>query len=135
MQLTIVVGLGAHKAGLIVVPCGPMFRSWELEEELTQTGTKIIVCHDDLYINVKEADRKCRFHQIIVTGFGDYLPLAPAFPVHQSMNVPRVYHPDTSEFLDILTKGNPEYVSPEVGMDDVCLIQFTSLDSHGVQLS
>ena len=29
--------IGAHKAGAIVVPCGPMFRAWELEEELTQT--------------------------------------------------------------------------------------------------
>ena len=51
--------LGAHKAGLIVVPCGPMFRAWELEEELIQTGTKIIVCQDELYLNVKEANQKC----------------------------------------------------------------------------
>ena len=37
----VICQLGAHKAGLIVVPCGPMFRAWELEEELTQTGTRL----------------------------------------------------------------------------------------------
>lgn len=122
----IICQLGAHKAGLIVVPCGPMFRAWELEEELTQTDTKIIVCQDELYPNVKEADEKCHFNQIIVTGFADFLPSEPAFPLHESMTIPRVHHVETLELLDILENGDPGYVSPEISMDDVCLLQFTS---------
>jgi long-chain acyl-CoA synthetase len=122
----VICQLGAHKAGLIVVPCGPMFRAWELEEELTQTGTKIIVCQDELYLNVKEANQKCRFRQIIVTGFKDFLPDTPAFPLHESMTAPREHFPETLELLNILQKGDPEYVSPDIHIDDVCLLQFTS---------
>ncbi len=122
----VICQLGAHKAGLIVVPCGPMFRAWELEEELTQTGTGIIVCQDELYPNVKEANGKCHFNQIVVTGFEDFLPAKPAFPIHESMTAPRVYYPGTIELLDVLREGDPEYVSPHIGMDDVCLLQFTS---------
>ena len=60
----VICQLGAHKAGLIVVPCGPMFKAWELEEELTQTGTKLIVCQDELFPNVDEANAKCGFDRI-----------------------------------------------------------------------
>jgi len=122
----VICQLGAHKAGLIVVPCGPMFRAWELEEELTQTGTKIIVCQDELYPNVQEADAKCNFDQIIVTGFADFLPERPAFPLHESMHAPRIHYEGTIELLDILREGNPDYASPDISIDDVCLLQFTS---------
>ncbi len=118
--------LGAHKAGLIVVPCGPMFKAWELEEELSQTGTKIMVCQDELYPNVKEANAKWAFDQIIVTGFADFLPAEPAYPIHESMQAARVRYPGTLELLDVLDQGEPAYESPEVTVDDVCLLQFTS---------
>jgi long-chain acyl-CoA synthetase len=122
----VICQLGAHKAGLIVVPCGPMFRAWELEAELTQTGTKIIVCQDELYGNVEEANQKCKFSHIIVTGFEDCLPENPAFPLHESMTAPRDHFSGTLELLEILKEGDPEYVSPDIRMDDVCLLQFTS---------
>ncbi|MCF8032352.1 MAG: AMP-binding protein [Desulfarculaceae bacterium] len=122
----VICQLGAHKAGLIVVPCGPMFKAWELEEELTQTGTKIIVCQDELFPNVDEANAKCGFDLIIATGFADYLPGEPAFPLHESMTAPRVECSGAVELLAALDQGRPEYASPEIGLEDVCLLQFTS---------
>jgi long-chain acyl-CoA synthetase len=118
--------IGAHKAGAIVVPCGPMFKAWELEEELTQTGTKTIVCQDELYPCVKEANAKCEFDRIIVTGFADFLPEKPAYPLHETMQSPRVYFPETVELLEILAKDCSGDTFPEVTVDDVCLLQFTS---------
>jgi long-chain acyl-CoA synthetase len=118
--------LGAQKAGAIVVPCGPMFKAWELEEELTQTGTKTIVCQDELYPNVKEANAKCKFDRVIVTGFADFLPSNPSYPIHETMTRPRVQFPETVELMEILRDQGRGYVSPKVTMDDVCLLQFTS---------
>jgi long-chain acyl-CoA synthetase len=118
--------IGAHKIGAIVVPCGPMFKAWELEEELTQTGTKTIVCLDELYPNVNEANAKCKFDRVIVTGFADFLPIDPAFPLHETMTKPRAYYPGTVELMDILSQPYSGFVSPHVTMDDICLLQFTS---------
>lgn len=118
--------IGAHKAGAVVVPCGSMLKSWELEEELTQTGTKIIVCQDELYPGVKEANAKCGFESVIVTGFADFLPVEPAFPLHETMTSPRAHFPETVELLDILEGGSTVYTSPDVSVDDICLLQFTS---------
>ena len=135
--------IGAQKAGAIVVPCGPMFKSWELEAELTQTGTKTIVCQDELYTNVQGANEACGFDRIIVTGFADFLPEKPSFPLHETMLQPRIYFPGTVELKDILEDQHPTYSAPTVTVDDICLLQFTSgttglpkgaMLSHGNQL-
>lgn len=135
--------IGAHKAGAIVVPCGPMFKAWELEEELSQTGTKTIVCQDELYPNVSEANAKCKFDRMVVTGFSDFLPRNPSFPIHATMKDPRVHFPETVELLEILGEKVSEYSSPSVSTEDVCLLQFTSgttglpkgaMLTHGSQL-
>ena len=118
--------IGAHKAGAIVVPCGPMFKAWELEEEIAQTGTRTIVCQDELFPNVEEADAKCKFDRIIVTGFADFLPEAPSYRIHETMKAPRVHFPHTIELLDIMRQEFGRFNSPDVTVDDVCLLQFTS---------
>lgn len=122
----IICQLGAHKAGAIVVPCGPMFKSWELEEELGQTHTKTIVCQDELYSHVKDANIKCKFDRIIVTGFSDFLPDKPVFPFHESMTRPRLRFPETIELSSILDDPMQDCLLPNVCMDDPCLLQFTS---------
>ena len=135
--------IGAQKAGAVVVPCDPMFKSWELETRLTQTGTKTIVCQDELYPGVEEANAKCKFDRVIVTGFADFLPEDPSFPIHETMTRPRMHVPGTLELLDILKDGGQGYSSPEITVDDLCLLQFTSgstgmpkgaMLSHGSQL-
>jgi long-chain acyl-CoA synthetase len=135
--------IGAHKAGAIVVPCGPMFKAWELEEELTQTGTKTIICLDELYPIVKEAHGKCQFDRIILTGFADFLPETPSIPLHETMRSPRAHYSGTVELMETLKDAGQTYTSPEVGMDDLCLLQFTSgttglpkgaMLTHGSQL-
>jgi long-chain acyl-CoA synthetase len=118
--------IGSHKAGAIVVPCGPMFKAWELEEELTQTGTKTIVCQDELFPYVHEAAAKCRFDRIIVTGFSDFLPKSPSFPIHESMTKPRIKYPETVELKEILEKQECLSLFPQLAMEDPCLLQFTS---------
>jgi long-chain acyl-CoA synthetase len=118
--------IGAHKAGAIVVPCGPMFKAWELEEELVQTGAKTIVCLDELYPIVKEAHGKCKFDRIVVTGFADFLPETPSIPIHETMRNPRADFPDAVELMETLEDTGQTFSSPKVGMKDICLLQFTS---------
>ncbi|MBI4798312.1 MAG: AMP-binding protein [Desulfarculus sp.] len=122
----VICQIGAHKAGAIVVPCGPMFKAWELEAELKQTGTRAIICQDELYANVQEAGAQCPLDTVIVTGFADYLPQEPAFPLHESILAPRSHHPGTLELREILEGEAAPVELPEVTAQDVCLLQFTS---------
>jgi long-chain acyl-CoA synthetase len=44
--------LGAWKCGAVVVPCNPMLRDRELSKILVDSGTRVLICLDDLYEDV-----------------------------------------------------------------------------------
>jgi long-chain acyl-CoA synthetase len=139
----IISQIGAHKAGAIVVPCSPMFKSWELESELSDTRAETIIGLDQIYPVVEEVRPKVRLKNILVTSFADFLPANPLFPVHESMPTPRKLFADTVDLREILKAEDPSYPRPEITLDDVALLQFTggttglpkgAMLTHGNQL-
>lgn len=122
----VICQIGAHKAGTIVVPCGPMAKAWELEATINGTQAETIVCLDELYPVVEEVRLKSNLRNVIVTSFADFIPDKPTIPLHESMGTSKATFTDTVDLMDILENESPEYVSPDISMDDVCLLQFTS---------
>ena len=50
-QVLIVV-LAAWKCGAVIVPCNPMLRERELAKILADSGSRVLVCQEDLYEEV-----------------------------------------------------------------------------------
>ena len=122
----VICQIGAHKAGAIVIPCGPMGKAWELEAMINKTDTKTIACQDQLYPVVEEVRSKSNLKNVIVTSFADFIPDNPIIHLHETMESPKAIFANTVELMDILKNESPEYASPDISMDDVCLLQFTS---------
>ena len=51
----VVAVLAAWKCGAVVVPCNPMLRQRELEKILNDSGSRVLICQDDLYADVARA--------------------------------------------------------------------------------
>jgi long-chain acyl-CoA synthetase len=51
----VVTVLAAWKCGAVVVPCNPMLRQRELEKILNDSGSRVLICQDDLYADVARA--------------------------------------------------------------------------------
>ncbi len=139
----IISQIGAHKAGAIVVPLSPMFKAWELEAELTDTGAETLICLDQIFPVAEEVRPKSVLRNVIITGFADFLPSHPAIPVHESLQGSRKKFPGTAEFMDILREESGKFAFPEVSPEDIALLQFTggttglpkgAMLSHGNQL-
>ena len=47
--------LAAWKCGAVIVPCNPMLRERELVKILTDSGSRVLMCQDDLYREVARA--------------------------------------------------------------------------------
>ena len=45
----LVAVLAAWKCGAVIVPCNPMLRERELVKILTDSGSRVLICQDDLY--------------------------------------------------------------------------------------
>ena len=47
--------LAAWKCGAVIVPCNPMLRERELVKILSDSGSRVLICQDDLYADVARA--------------------------------------------------------------------------------
>jgi len=139
----VICQIGAHKAGAIVVPCSPMFKAWELEAEVRDTQARTIVCLDQIYPVAEEVRQKISLENVVVTSYMDFLPEDPVIPLHDSMKGPKATFPRTTDLLEVLKARGAKYSSPEIFMEDVCLLQFTggttglpkgAMLTHGNQL-
>ena len=58
--------LAAWKCGAVIVPCNPMLRERELVKILSDSGSRFLICQDDLYADVAQAalpvDRRPAHH-------------------------------------------------------------------------
>jgi len=48
----LVTVLAAWKCGAVIVPCNPMLRERELLKILNDSGSRVLMCQDDLYADV-----------------------------------------------------------------------------------
>ncbi|MGP8154579.1 MAG: AMP-binding protein [Smithella sp.] len=116
---------GINKMGGIIVPCSPLFKEWELTYELRETGARAIVALDLLHSVSAVSCKECGIKTIVITSMHDFLPAEPTMNLIPMMGFPKMTYPDTTEFMDILSRYPAEPVRVDVGLDDVVQLQFT----------
>jgi len=119
--------LAAWKCGAVIVPCNPMLRERELAKILSDSGSRVIVCQEDLFAEVARTTLPSTAVQHpITTSPLDFLPPdAPLPPV--LAGITRARHPEVPDLLDIVRRHHglaPEPV--ELTGDDVAFMVYTS---------
>lgn len=125
---------GILLAGGVVVQTNPMYTERELEHQLQDSESKIIICLDLAYPKVLKKKAQTSLQQIIVTGVQDFLPFPKnlLYPVLQKKQkkglVVDVNYEDkaTHSFMKILKEE--QVIKPEIDIepkDDLALIQYT----------
>src|SRR6186713_1665733 len=119
--------LAAWKCGAVIVPCNPMLRERELAKILSDSGSRVIVCQEDLFAEVARTTLPSTAVQhTITTSPLDFLASGAPLPPVLS-GVTRARHPEVPDLLDIVQRHHglsPEPV--EFAGDDVAFMVYTS---------
>src|SRR5438874_234488 len=100
--------LAAWKCGAVIVPCNPMLRERELVKLLTDSGSRILICQEDLYGDVAHAALPAvAVQHTITTSPLDFLAPGGAVP-HALAGISRVRHVGTSDLRDLVTRHTGE---------------------------
>jgi long-chain acyl-CoA synthetase len=123
----LVTVLAAWKCGAVIVPCNPMLRERELAKILSDSGSRVIICQEDLFTEVARTTLPSTAVQhSITTSPLDFLPEgAPLPPV--LAGVSRARQPDVPDLIDIVRRNRgmaPATV--EISGDDVAFMVYTS---------
>jgi long-chain acyl-CoA synthetase len=121
-----------HRLGAIVVLNNPLYSDRELEHQLNDSGSKLIVTVDLLANRMIDLRPKTQVKQIILTSIGDYLPfpvnllfplvgkkkgLLPSKPMKPASNV--------FKWKDCIAKSKPNPPKAKLTFDDVAMYQYT----------
>ena len=121
-----------HRLGAIVVLNNPLYSDRELEHQLNDSGSKIIITVDLLANRMIDLRPKTQVQQIILTSIGDYLPfpvnllfplvgkkkgLLPSKPMKPASNV--------FKWKDCIAKSKPNPPKAKLTFDDVAMYQYT----------
>ena len=123
----LVTVLAAWKCGAVIVPCNPMLRERELVKVLTDSGSRVLVCQDDLYAEVaKGALPSTAVQHTIATSALDFLEPGRPLPAVLA-GTTRLWHADVADLAELVVRhrgARPEPV--EITADDVAFMVYTS---------
>jgi long-chain acyl-CoA synthetase len=122
----VIAHFGIQKIGAIVSPCSPLFKEHELEYQLADLATEVIVAADNLYPIVEAVQTKTAVRHVFLTSYADFLPAQPNVVVPGEICTAKRHIPGTIDFFDSLEQVNQAALRPDLSMDDVALMTYTS---------
>ena len=125
---------GALKAGLIVVPCNPLYRERELEFQLKDSGAKAVILLNNIYRSndffsefEKARPKLSDIKHVFTTSLTDFLPPIKKQLAGRVRKIQTIPKQDTIKLVDFIanqSKSDP----PSVALDpieDIAVLQYT----------
>lgn len=123
--MTYIIYLAAMKLGMVMVPIDPMSKELELEYFLNDSGAKFVATMDTHYPLVSALKEKCNIKDIITISFQDFLPEAPAIPIHKMMQGKKLMPEGAIDCLTLLEKYEPKAPKTKAALSDHGYILYT----------
>ena len=123
----IIAHFGIQKLGAIVSPCSPLFKHHELAYQLKDLGARVIVAADDLLPVVRAAQPDTVLEHVVFARYSDFLPSGPAYMPPAEI-LPRAGSVNSFgiDLLDAIKTGLAAAPSPELDLNDIALLAYTS---------
>jgi long-chain acyl-CoA synthetase len=131
----------ALKLGAVAVPNNPLYTDRELEHQLNDSGSEILICWDTLIPRMLNLKATTQVRTVIACHIRDYLPfpLKQLFPfVKRDMHLGTPKVEGVYEFGDLIAQSNPVTDIYASEMDDTAVIIYTGGTtgvSKGVELT
>lgn len=118
---------GAHRAGMVVTPVNPQFKTPAVARQLGDSGADALVTHTDSIDIAREASAEADVTDVIVTAYGEFTgddaeAHLPSVVVDESP-VDAVVDGETP-FRQLLEKGHAVEL-PDADLEDTALLQYT----------
>lgn len=122
----VIAHLGIQKLGAIVSPCSPLFKSHELGYQLGDLGAKVVIAAANLVPIVQSVEGETAVRTTFVVRYGDMLPASTTYAPVAEMQQDGEGCAGAIDLLQAIRDETQPPPRPEVDMDDVALLVYTS---------
>ncbi|MFG1493586.1 long-chain-fatty-acid--CoA ligase [Halobacteriovorax sp. ZH4_bin.1] len=122
---------GILRAGMVCVNVNPLYTARELEHQLTDSQSKVIIIFENSASVLAEVVKNTPIEHVLVTQIGDMLKFPKSLLVnfvikHVKKMVPNWDLPGAKSFLEALDKGDEsKFKKPEINSSDLAFLQYT----------
>jgi long-chain acyl-CoA synthetase len=121
---------GTLKAGCTVVNVNPLYTPRELEHQLVDSGSEVLVCVENFANTVAEVVGRTKVKQVVVTSIGELLGFKGLLVDFVLRNVkkmiPKFSLPGSILMSDALADGRKRTLARvDLGHDDIAFLQYT----------
>ena len=128
-----VCSLGVLKAGAVLVNTNPLYTERELEQQLVDSGARLVVGLGNLRDKVERVLSKTPVETLVVTAVGDFFPTAMRLAIGAKLRLARAVPKARTPGIPLMralrlgAPARPRFEGQEqaVGRDDVALLQYT----------
>ncbi|MBI1820930.1 MAG: long-chain fatty acid--CoA ligase [Nitrospirae bacterium] len=121
---------GALKIGAVPVQTNPLYVEREIEHQLKDSDSEIIIALDLFYPRIKAVMEKTKLRQIILCRIADFLPpllklLYPLKAKKEGQWIKVEKQPFIHDFMTLVKNASPQLSRQEVKPEDIALLQYT----------
>ena len=123
----VTVVLAVWKCGAVVVPCNPMLKERELVKILSDSGSRVLICQEDLYADVAQAAvPSTAVQHVITTSPLEYLEGRAVMP-DSLVKVKRNRAANTDDLIELIERHRGKIPAVEdLTGEDVAFMVYTS---------
>ncbi|MGV7928159.1 MAG: AMP-binding protein [Spirochaetota bacterium] len=122
--------LGVQKAGCVSTGLSPLLTAPEMEHQLRDSGTKVVLTVDVLYDKISEVGGGAPFSTVVVSEIADFLPgvkrvLGKLLKKIPTAEVRPIQGKKIIRFMDVMKESPADPVSVKRGFDDMIFMMYT----------
>lgn len=116
---------GILKCGAMYAPVSPLSKEMELQFQLNDCDTNIILCFDQLLPIVLPVKETLDIEHVIITSISELLPKSPTIPLPELFTLPKIENNTCIDFYSSLHTSSSETIAHQPKLDDMAALNYT----------
>lgn len=116
---------GILKCGAVYAPVSPLAKEMELQFQLNDCDTNIILCFDQLLPIVLPVKEALDIEHVIITSISELLPKSPTIPLVELFQYPKIENNDCIDFYSSIHTASSEAIAYQPKLDDMAALNYT----------
>ncbi len=116
---------GILKCGAVYAPVSPLAKEMELQFQLNDCDTNIILCFDQLLPIVLPVKEALDIEHVIITSISELLPTSPTIPLVELFQYPKIENNECIDFYPSIHAASSEAIVHQPKLDDMAALNYT----------
>ncbi|WP_274620495.1 AMP-binding protein [Colwellia maritima] len=116
---------GILKCGAVYAPLSPLSKGMELQFQLNDCDTNIVICFDQLLPILLPVKELLGIEHVIMTSISELLPKSPTIPLPELFKLPKIENDECLDFYTAVHAASLKAITHQPKLNDMAALNYT----------